>query len=263
MHNGNRATGHQRVTDVVITEPYTDPLPRLLADARAAYASDIRIPQLTQLQPPVTVDLRTGARSEEPSAIIGRMLSGRLLRLLGHPDGYGEQHPWLRSLWRLRYVECRGSHRDHFEMPAWRGSLCHQVVRLVVVREFSLVSACQVLEVEPDRTSRVLVHALRWIEADIDDRRSAAERREKVERDHRASEGLFSVFVREHDVERERRRWERMRARYPRHYSNPLLAIRHAGEPLLSAWEDELRRRRDFHREKGCGPDCTLLDRAS
>lgn len=216
-----------------------DPLPALLEDARAMYESDIWLDQLVSEAPPVTLDRRLGILREEPAARIGMTVSGRVLRLIGHPAGYGRAHPWLHSLYRLGWY-CRNEHHDHAERRAWRGALCAQLVRLVVVDQLPLPATCQVLELDVERTRPVLANALRWIESDVDARREDDERRGAIERDHLATETLLALFARQHDVAREARVWTRLRRRWH-----------------LRPWEDELERRERFHTEKGC-PRCPL-----
>src|SRR5690348_11112766 len=104
-------------------------LTNLIADHRQLYAAERQLSAMVAHHPPVTIDLNTGILQEEPSAAIGMTVNARLLRLLGHPDGYGASFPWSKALWRLR-AECRRKHPHHrgSDVPYWRGSLCHQAV---------------------------------------------------------------------------------------------------------------------------------------
>ena len=101
---------------------------------RELYRSDIRIDRLVTRQPPTTLDVNTGQLHVEDGTRTGMNMSGRLLRYLGHPEGYGDHHQWSKALWLLK-VECRRKHPSHrsLERPYWRGSLCWQAVKLVII----------------------------------------------------------------------------------------------------------------------------------
>lgn len=143
---------------------------------RSMYRDDIRIERLVARQPPLTVDPNTGQRHQEDGTRVGMTLSGRLLRYLGHPEGYGDAFPWSKALWRLR-VECRRNHPYHRgpTVPYWRGSLCHQLVMFTVVRGWSIENTRRILRA--DNAESVLLAALRWLEEDMDRARELAERR--------------------------------------------------------------------------------------
>lgn len=81
--------------------------------------------------------------------------------------------PWSRGLYNL-WVECRRSHDDHKERPEWRGSLCHQLVGLVVRFGWSYSRACYDLHLDPDRTEDVMHRALRRIEHELDELQARA-----------------------------------------------------------------------------------------
>lgn len=110
-------------------------------------------------------------------------MAGRLLKYVGHPEGYGSDFPWSRALWRLRHY-CRKEHPYHRagDRPYWRGSLCHQLVIFVVIREWSVENAAKILRY--DNPQPVLRYALGWIEASMDDARKRAEKRAREDEGH-------------------------------------------------------------------------------
>jgi hypothetical protein len=143
---------------------------------RAAYRADLFIDRLVARQPPTSLDLNTGVLHQEPAAAIGMTVSGRLLRYVSHPEGYGADFPWSKALYRLRW-DCRKNHPNHrgADVPYWRGSLCHELVRFVILREFSVQSAAAVLRY--DNPEPVLRQALTFIEESMDHARERAEKR--------------------------------------------------------------------------------------
>ena len=156
---------------------------------RNLYRDDLFIDRLVQRQPPTSLDLNTGVLDQEPAAAIGMTISGRLLRYVGHPEGYGSDFPWSKALYRLRF-HCRKRHLDHraADRPYWRGSLCWQAVHLTVVRNFGPVPASQILRIsnledvllgiENDKGQRT-GGALGFIESAMDDYRERSERRQR------------------------------------------------------------------------------------
>ena len=152
----------------------------LIAEHRAAYRSDLLIERLVARQPPTTLDVNTGALHVEDGAAIGMTISGRLLKYLSHPEGYGSDFPWSKALYRLRW-HCRKEHPYHrsADRPYWRGALCHQLVTFTVIREFSILNASRILRY--DNPEPVLRYALSYIEATIDDFRAKAEQRARDE----------------------------------------------------------------------------------
>lgn len=141
---------------------------------RSMYRGDLRIERTVARQPPLTVDVNTGQRHQEDGPRVGMTLSGRLLRYLSHPEGYGDQFPWSKALWRLR-VECRRNHPYHrgATVPYWRGSLCHQLVMFTIVRGWSVENAARILRY--DNPEPVLRQALQWMEDDMARARELAE----------------------------------------------------------------------------------------
>jgi hypothetical protein len=158
-------------------------LTNLIADHRQLFELDLRIPEMVTRHPPVTLDLHTGIPEEEPAAAVGMNVSARLLRLIGHPDGYGHHHPWRTALWRLRY-DCRRRHPEHTAEEPWRGSLCHRLIRLVIEYERPLPDAADELGIDRAKAAGLLRAGLIWIEGSIDRARDDAERRETLV-DHR------------------------------------------------------------------------------
>jgi hypothetical protein len=143
---------------------------------RELYRSDLFIDRMVARQPPTSLDLNTGVLHQEPAAAIGMTVSGRLLRYVSHPEGFGSDFPWSKALYRLRW-DCRKNHPHHrgADVPYWRGSLCHELVRFVVLREFSVQSAAAVLRY--DNPEPVLRQALTFIEESMDHARERAEKR--------------------------------------------------------------------------------------
>ena len=147
-----------------------------LTDHRAMYAADLHIDRLVARQPPTTLDVNTGHLEEEPAAAVGMTVSGRLLKYVSHPEGFGSDFPWSKALWRLKY-HCRKEHEFHraADRPYWRGSLCHQLVTFTVCRNWSVQNAAEILRY--DNPEPVLRYALSYIEATIDEARRKAEKR--------------------------------------------------------------------------------------
>jgi hypothetical protein len=156
-----------------------------LALHRGLLADDLSIPRLVSRTPPTTLDTHTGTLYEEPAAATGMSMSGALLRFLGHPEGFGDQHPWLRARYQLRF-HCRRNHPEHrsAERPYWRGSLCQQAVDLCVMGRvpgypgpLSPSEASAVLRVDIEE---VLQRALDWILEQIDRAQRDAIERERA-----------------------------------------------------------------------------------
>jgi hypothetical protein len=150
---------------------------------RELYRSDLFIDRLVARQPPTSLDLNTGVLHQEPAAAIGMTVSGRLLRYVSHPEGFGSDFPWSKALWLLR-VECRRRHPHHrsAKRPYWRGSLCHEAVKLVIIGAeangtgpLSPEHAGQILRI--DRIDELLLRCFRFLEESMDDFRRRAEKR--------------------------------------------------------------------------------------
>jgi hypothetical protein len=151
-----------------------------IATHRGMYRDDLFIERLVARQPPTTLDLNTGQLHVEDGTRIGMTMSGRLLKYVGHPDGFGADFPWSKALYRLRW-HCRKHHEFHraSDRPYWRGSLCHQLVTFTVIRGFSVQNAAEILRY--DNPEPVLREALQWIEDAMDRARQKAERRQRDE----------------------------------------------------------------------------------
>jgi hypothetical protein len=149
---------------------------------RELYRADTHIDRLVARQPPTSLDLNTGLLDEEPAAAIGMTVSGRLLRYVSHPEGYGSDFPWSKALWNLK-AWCRREHPFHrgADVPYWRGSLCWQLVYLTVVGKpkgdgpATITEAARILRY--DNPEPVLRLALERIEQSMDDYRARAEKR--------------------------------------------------------------------------------------
>lgn len=161
----------------------TQALDALIATHRGMFADDLHIPRLVTRQPPTTIDANTGVLHEEPAAATGMNMSGKLLKRLGHPEGYGNDFPWARALWKLK-GHCRGHHPFHRagDRPYWRGSLCHQLVAFVVVRGYSVENAARILRY--DHPEPVLRQAFDFIEQTMDEFRALAEKRAREAEGH-------------------------------------------------------------------------------
>lgn len=157
---------------------------RTIADHRAMYANDLRIDRLVARQPPTTLDPNTGELHVEPGAATGMPMSGRFLKYLSHPEGYGSDFPWSKAWWHVRSW-CRRNHRYHSGPKHWNGSLCHQMVGYVIVRKWSVENAGKILQY--DDPEPILRQAFDHIERTMDDYRARAEARE------RELSGQFSV----------------------------------------------------------------------
>ncbi len=189
-------------------EAVTSDIESVIAFQRGMYRDDIRIDRLVSRQPPTSLDLGTGLLDEEPGARVGMNMSGRLLRFVSHPEGYGSDFPWSKAYWHLGH-ECRKSHPGHRgeDRTYWRGNLCKQAVRLTVIGSeshgygpLSAPQAARVLRVAS--IDAVLLRCFRFIEERMDDFRRASEQRvredaglgpgavPRVEQGHRAIEGL-------------------------------------------------------------------------
>ena len=160
-----------------------EPLPvsALIAEHRARFRDDLHIPRLVSRQPPTSIDSNTGVMDEEPAAATGMSMSGRMLRYVS--GDYGSVFPWSKAFWLLK-VNCRRNHPHHrsADRPYWRGALCYQAVKLVVVGgeangvgPLTAEQAGQVLKI--DQIDQILVAAFRSIDHAVDDFRDRAEKR--------------------------------------------------------------------------------------
>ena len=148
---------------------------------RNLYRDDLFIDRLVQRQPPTSLDLNTGVLDQEPAAAIGMTISGRLLRYVSHPEGYGSDFPWSKALWLLRSW-CRREHRYHMTPRHWNGSLCHQLVIFVVIRGWSVQNAAAILAY--DNPEPILRDAFTFMEDTMDDFRRKQEQRARESEGH-------------------------------------------------------------------------------
>jgi hypothetical protein len=154
-----------------------------IEDHRALYRADLEIQQITSAprvgshratRPPTTFDYGKAAWIQEPADANGMNLSGRMVKYLGHPEGYGSSFPWSKGWWLLR-GHCRRSHRYHLTPPHWRGALCWQLVNLTIVQGMSVYNAARVTQY--DNPEPLLNDAFDFIEAEIDKQRAKQEQR--------------------------------------------------------------------------------------
>jgi hypothetical protein len=115
-------------------EPAPDPvgLARLVEFHRTLRRDELRIDRMVARQPPSSRDPSTGVVHQHEAAAIGMNMSARLYRFVESAPPM--EFPWHAALSSLR-VECRRKHPQHrsSDRPYWRGALCHQAVKLVVV----------------------------------------------------------------------------------------------------------------------------------
>ena len=159
-------------------------LDALIAEHRQRFREDIRIDRLVSRQPPTTLD-HEGVPDPEQGTKTGMPMSGRLLRYLGHPEGYGESFPWSKAWWLLKN-ECFKEHPSHraWVRPYWRGSLCWQLVKLVIIGgekrsegPRTPEQAAQILKI--GNADKLLLRCLRRIDGIIQEQNDNAIAREK------------------------------------------------------------------------------------
>lgn len=128
---------------------------------------------------PLTADEIEVPDSATQSTQIGMPMSSRMLRYL---QGPAADTPWSLGLKRLRSW-CRREHPYHrsAEAPYWRGSLCWQLVFLVIVGKpkgdgpATIEEAARILRY--DNPEPVLRYALTYVEECMDSERRKAEKR--------------------------------------------------------------------------------------
>lgn len=124
--------------------------------------------------------------SATQSTQVGMPMSGRMLRYL---QGPAADTPWAAGLAHLR-AHCRRNHPYHraADRPYWRGSLCWQLVYIVVVGRpkgngpGTVLEASRILRY--DNPEPVLRQALGFIETSMDDARAKAEKRAREDEGH-------------------------------------------------------------------------------
>jgi hypothetical protein len=145
-------------------------LDETIALHRELYRADpASVTRLVVRYPPVTKS-REGDPEGEPADGVGMNLSAKMIRYLGHPEGYGEVFPWRSALWSLR-GECRRTHRYHRD-ERWNGSLCEFAIRAVIMARLSVPEA-QARLGYPTLT-RIVREGLEYMEAHLDARQRAA-----------------------------------------------------------------------------------------
>ena len=167
-----------------------------ILDHKALYRADLLIRPTQHAVPSDTEPILIGGHYVDvtDSGELGGMpFSMAMARRLGHPENYGSLFPWTKALWLLR-VECRRKHPYHRgpTVPYWRGSLCHQLVTFVIVRDWSVENTAKILRY--DDPEPVLRQAFDFLERTVDDFRARAERR--VKEDAGLGEGAVPQPVR-------------------------------------------------------------------
>ena len=135
-----------------------------LADLREEYRAE-SVLTMTVSAPPTVWTMnqdRTMTLSEEPAAVIGLSLSGSMVRLLGHPEGYGLRFIVRRALHSFE-AYCSRKHRawpDHKDCP-----LCAQMAWSTIRDGTSLLYLSETHSVALPRAERMLLRACDFIDS--------------------------------------------------------------------------------------------------
>lgn len=129
-----------------------------IAEARRTLAEESAIPP-TALHAPVLF-VRGEARPE-PMTAIGRPLSGRMLRLVGHAEGHGTTFTVRRAIGVAIPDYCRREHRLAGFHDGGARLVCAELARHVVLHGLSTDHAALIEEVPAAWTRRWLERALR------------------------------------------------------------------------------------------------------
>lgn len=122
--------------------------------------------------------------SATQSTQVGMPMSSRMLRYLSGP---APDTAWATALKSLR-KHCRDNHPDHRRHPAWRGSLCWQLVFMTVVGKplgdgpATVHDAAIILKY--DHPAPILRQAFAYIENRIDEMRQKQELRAREDEGH-------------------------------------------------------------------------------
>lgn len=148
---------------------------------RELFRDECRIPRLVSRQPPIVSE--DGERRAQFSHT-GMPTSGLLHRRVFEKRP-GEMFPWVTAFAALRQ-QCRREHRGShmgYDRPYWRGSLCHEAVRLTIIgmRDGPLSPESAALVLRLPNLDDVLLGALAWLERHMDEQRARAEQRAKVD----------------------------------------------------------------------------------
>ena len=159
---------------------------------REMHRDDAYLEKLVSTQPPTTRDANTGIVSQHEATRVGMNMSSRLYRYVEAPGG--AEYPWWAAFKKLRY-HCRSAHRKIHtgpDVPYWRGSLCQEAVRLVVIGPerrlpafdgpLTIHQASGLLRY--DNLAPVLRYAFAYIESSMDDFRAKAEKRAREDEGH-------------------------------------------------------------------------------
>jgi len=136
----------------------------------AALVADERRVPITASRPP-TVTALDGAGlpyvKEEEATRIGHTLSGRFLRLIGHPDAMGSAYPFTRAILGELPVWCRKQHRIVGYHDGGSRTICATIARRTIVWRASLETVAETEGVPLVRAEALLDRALReaWIVA--------------------------------------------------------------------------------------------------
>jgi hypothetical protein len=143
---------------------------------------DLSIERMVARQPPTSRDPNTGIVTQHDATATGMNMSARLYRFV--ESAPISEFPW-HGAFRMLRVECRRRHTFHrgSDVPYWRGSLCQEFVRLVVIGPekrlstgpLSIRQAAMILRY--DNPEPVVRYAFAYIEAAMDQARARAERR--------------------------------------------------------------------------------------
>ena len=152
------------------------PLSELIRKHRVYYQRDLYIPRLAADEPPVFTNPQTGERSADDMSIIGPTLSWPLESYI--TSSYGQTFPWSRAAF-AQWADCRRVHPEHQDREEFRGSLCKQLIGLVIRQGYILERACLVLGLTPERAARTLRSALLGIDAEMQRQHNKATQRAK------------------------------------------------------------------------------------
>jgi hypothetical protein len=158
---------------------------------RALYTADVWIPRLHVGRGGNGRSTSTWKDSPDPDPAdaggyggigwTGVEFTGHFARYL---DGeYGQAFPWSKAMFALRH-NCRVTHRPkHTDRVEWRGSLCAELVALVIRQDYSLDMARLRLGLpEEGKTRRTLDNALLFLERKLEDSYWRAQQQKPVER---------------------------------------------------------------------------------
>jgi hypothetical protein len=146
-----------------------------LVEWRDAYREESHVKLVTSV-PPVTSQVQadnTVIVEEEPAAAIGMNLSGAMVRLLGHPEGYGRQFEARRAL----HAWTRFCRSRHARWPDHRGeATCSSLAWMLIRDGYGLSFSADLLDVSLSRAARMLDEGLTWMAAEQERRSTKLDR---------------------------------------------------------------------------------------